>query len=104
MQKVLSNVCFLFEFDFVFVEAIFHGKTLKETMNEQNYDQYKQTMSIYLAPDSFSQRGRFCCAHCELIFSDQWSLEKVSDSSMNFFFLLDKVNVSIRRIFSPFGH
>ncbi len=46
-------------------------------MGNDAYDNYKATMALYLAPNSLSNHGRFCCAYCELIFTDQWSLEKV---------------------------
>jgi hypothetical protein len=50
---------------------------MKEIMGNDAYDNYKATMALYLAPNSLSNHGRFCCAYCELIFTDQWSLEKV---------------------------
>lgn len=46
-------------------------------MGNNVYDNYKATMALYLAPNSLCSRGRFCCAYCELIFTDQWALEKV---------------------------
>jgi hypothetical protein len=46
-------------------------------MGNSVYDNYKATMALYLAPDNLCSRGRFCCAYCELIFIDQWTLEKV---------------------------
>jgi hypothetical protein len=53
---------------------------MKEIMGNNGYDNYKATMALYLAPNSLSNRGRFCCAYCELVFTDQWSLEKVKFS------------------------
>jgi hypothetical protein len=46
-------------------------------MDGSVYEEYKTIMALYLAPNSLSNRGRFCCAYCELVFTDQWALEKV---------------------------
>jgi hypothetical protein len=46
-------------------------------MDKNTYDNYKTTMALYLAPNSLFNRGRFCCAYCEVILTNQWSLEKV---------------------------
>ena len=47
-------------------------------MGTDDYGHYKTTMAFYLAPNTLSNRGRFCCAYCELVFTDQWSLERVN--------------------------
>ena len=52
---------------------------MKETLGPKSYDNYKATMGLYLTPNNLCNRGRFCCAYCEMIFTDQWSLEKVCD-------------------------
>jgi hypothetical protein len=49
-------------------------------MNKDAYDNYKSTMALYLAPNSLCNRGRFCCAYCEVILTNQWALEKVKYS------------------------
>ena len=49
-------------------------------MGANAYDSYKATMGLYLAPTSVHNHGRFCCAYCELVFADQWLLEKVNES------------------------
>jgi hypothetical protein len=46
-------------------------------MGSSAYDNYKATMALYLSPNNLVQRGRFCCGYCELVFTDQWFLEKV---------------------------
>lgn len=50
---------------------------MKEILDQTKYDQYKSTMALHLTPNTLCNRGRFCCAFCEMIFTDQWSLEKV---------------------------
>ncbi|CAF0959548.1 unnamed protein product [Adineta steineri] len=57
-------------------ESLITGKTLKEIMDTNTYDNYKATMALYLAPNSIHNHGRFCCAYCEYVFPDQWLLEK----------------------------
>ncbi|CAF3359818.1 unnamed protein product [Rotaria sp. Silwood1] len=57
-------------------ESLINGKSMKEIMGTNIYDDYKATMALYLAPNSLANRGRFCCAYCELVFTDQWALEK----------------------------
>lgn len=51
---------------------------MKEIMGDIAYENYKTTMGLYLAPNSLSNRGRFCCAYCEIVLTDQWALEKVN--------------------------
>ncbi len=51
---------------------------MKEIMGNNVYDNYKATMALHLAPNNLANRGRFCCAYCEIIFPDQWLLEKVT--------------------------
>lgn len=52
---------------------------MKDILDPKSYDNYKATMALYLTPNNLCNRGRFCCAYCEMIFTDQWSLEKVCD-------------------------
>ena len=53
---------------------------MRELMGSPAYEDYKVSMALYLAPNTISNRGRFCCAYCELLFTDQWTLEKVTDA------------------------
>lgn len=50
---------------------------MKDILDPTTYDQYKATMALHLTPNTLCNRGRFCCAFCEMIFTDQWTLEKV---------------------------
>ncbi|CAF1539825.1 unnamed protein product [Rotaria magnacalcarata] len=56
--------------------ALINGKSMKEIMGNDAYENYKRTMASYLVPTSLSNRGRFCCAYCEVVLTDQWALEK----------------------------
>ncbi|CAF5194223.1 unnamed protein product, partial [Rotaria magnacalcarata] len=58
--------------------ALINGKSMKEIMGNDAYENYKRTMASYLVPTSLSNRGRFCCAYCEVVLTDQWALEKVA--------------------------
>jgi hypothetical protein len=53
---------------------------MKEIMGDNDYDNYKATMAVYLAPNNLHIHERFCCAYCERVFPDQWILEKVKFS------------------------
>lgn len=56
---------------------------MKDIVDSTSYDHYKSTMAVYLTPNNLCNRGRFCCAYCEMIFTDQWALEKVCDPSID---------------------